>query len=378
MLGQFEAEVEVEATTHRLPILVAQGNGPALFGRNWLHAVRLNWNRILNTSQALPTKLQPYKALFEGRLGTIKAPKVHFHLNPDAVPRFHRARHIPYALRPKVKKEINRLVSLGIISRIQRNDWGTPIVVVPKPNGTIRICGDYKVTINPQMLVDPYEFPRPEDLFATLEGGVLFSKLDLSQAYNQLELDEESKKLCALNTPYGLFKVNRVPFGPASAPAKFQRVMDDMFRDLSYVKCYLDDILITGRTEEEHWKRLCEVLRSLLVSGAQLDLAKCMFAVPELPFLGHIISKDGLKTAPSKVQAVLEAQRPTDVTLLKSFLGLVNYYGRFIPRLAHSAAPLNILTQKGVHWKWEKTQEEAWQSLKKRFGVGRSPLPLQS
>ena len=174
----------------------------------------------------------------------------------------------------------------------------------------------------------------PEDIFSSLEGGVLFTKMDLSQAYLQLELDPPSKELSTINTPFGLYRYNRLPFGIASAPGKFQRVMDDLFRDLPWVKCYLDDILVAGRTEEEHWARLTEVLRR------RLQLEKCLFAVFELPYLGFIVSKDSLKTSLDKLKAVLETKRPEYLQSLRSFLGLVNYCGKFISRLASVAAPL--------------------------------------
>lgn len=180
--------------------------------------------------------------------------------------------------------------------------------------------------------MDQYPLPLPEDIFATLEGGVLFSKLDLSQAYLQLELDEFSKELSTVNTPFGLYRYNRLPFGVASAPGNFQRVMDDLFRDLPWVKCYLDDILIAGRTKEEHWTRVTEVLRRLQTAEVRLQLEKCLFAVSELPYLGFIISMDGLKTSPEKVRAVLETKRPENLQSLRAFLVLVNYYGKFILR----------------------------------------------
>jgi hypothetical protein len=204
--------------------------------------------------------------------------------------------------------------------------------------------------------------PLPEDIFATLEGGVLFVKLDLSQAYNQLELDELYQELCTINTPEGLFQYTRMPFGTASAPGKFQRVMDDIFRDTPWVKCYLDDIPIAGRTEKEHWTRVEIVLQKL---QEELQLEKCIFGVPEIPYLGFIVSKDGLKTSPEKINAVQNSEKPQNLISLRAYLGLVNYYGKFIPKLAHvSAPPLNELLKKEKPWRWETEQQDAWLAIK--------------
>lgn len=197
-----------------------------------------------------------------------------------------------------------------------------------------------------------------------MEGGVLFTKLDLSQAYLQLDLDEESQRLCTINTPLGLFQYTQMPFGPAPAPAKFQKVMDDLFRDLPWVKCYLDDILVAGHTREEHWHRVGIVLRPLQEAGVKLQLDKCMFGVSELPYLGFIISKDGHKTTTNKVEAIQQVKRPKDVASLRAFLGLVVYYAKFLPKFSSVAAPLNQLLKKGQQWAWGKNQEQAWEKIK--------------
>jgi len=345
--GVYNAEVKVKNERHRLPLLVVAGSGPSLVGRNWLHSIRLDWPSIFQLKVNLnPSILDSFKEVFGKDLGTIKVSRVNLQLKPGAIPKYHRPRPVPYALREKVKAEILKLEADGILKRVDHSDWGAPIVVVPKANGSIRICGDYKVTVNPYLIVDQYPLPLPEDIFATLEGGALFTKLDLSQAYLQLELDDASRKLCTINTFIGLFEYTRMPFGIASAPSIFQRVMDDMFRDLPWVKCYLDDILITGRNVEEHWQRVLEVLSRLQRAGVRLQREKCLFAVPELPYLGFVVSSEGLKTSPSKVKAILDTKRPHDLTSLRAYLGLVNYYGKFIPRLSAVAAPLNKLLRK--------------------------------
>ena len=130
-------------------------------------------------------------------------------------PRFFKSRPVPFAIRDTIDKELNELESSGVITKVAHSDWAAPIVPVPKKNGRFRICGDYKVTINQELEIDQYPLPKPENLFATLAGGKKFTKLDLSQAYQQLELDDPSKLLVTINTHRGLYRYNRLPFGVA-------------------------------------------------------------------------------------------------------------------------------------------------------------------
>ena len=211
--------------------------------------------------------------------------------------------------------------------------------------------------------MDHYPLPRPEDLFATLEAGACFIKLDLSRAYHQLELDDTSKALTTITTPYGLYQYNRLPFGVAVAPAKFQRVMEEIIGGLSYVKIFLDDLLIVAKDKEESWKRLEIVLAKLQKAGVRLQLSKCCFEMQE--YLGLIVSKEGLKTSKNKIKAIIEMEPPQNVGELRTFLGLINYYGRlFVPKLSQEAYPLNELLQKNKKWRWQDREQKAWERLR--------------
>ena len=163
-----------------------------------------------------------------------------------------------------------------------------------KDDGTVRICGDYRLTVNQASLIDSYPLPRVEDLFAALSGGKRFTKLDLSHSYLQLQLGEETKSLTTINTHRGLFQYNRLPFGLSSAPAVFQRTMDNLLKDLKHVTAYIDDILVTGSSEEEHLKNLEKVLIRLSKAGVRLKKEKCKFLCPQVDYLGHLIDEFGL------------------------------------------------------------------------------------
>ena len=159
---------------------------------------------------------------------------------------------------------------------------------VVKPNGSIRICGDYKLTVNQAAKVENYPLPRIEDIFASLAGGKRFTKLDLAHAYNQIPLDEEAQKLTVVNTHKGLYKYRRMPFGITSAPAMFQRTIETILQGIPNVSVYLDDILITGKTNEEHLKNLDEVLTRLEKAGVRLRRDKCAFMLEKIEYLGTL------------------------------------------------------------------------------------------
>ena len=258
VLGCCNVNLHYEGQTGQLPLLVVKGGGPPLLGRNWFSQIRLNWREIHQVQPAsVGSLLARYSSVFKKGLGTLQGYKAKIFVDPDATPRFHRARSVPFALREKVEQELQRLQDEGTLEPVDIADWAAPIVAVLKRDGnSVRICGDFSVTINPVSKLDRYPIPRVDELFSRLSNGKLFSKLDLSQAYQQIPLEETSKKYTVINTHRGLFKYTRLPFGIASAPGIFQRVIESLLQGIDGVIVYLDDILITGKTQEDHMKSL--------------------------------------------------------------------------------------------------------------------------
>ena len=268
VLGTISAEVQFKQQQETLPLLVVEGDGPSLLGRDWLYKIKLDWHELYHTQvvpSALQTVLDKHKEIFNDELGTVKDAAAKFQIDPQAMPKFYKPRPVPYAMRNLVEKELERLQLQGIIEPVKFSDWAAPIVPVLKKDGGIRICGDYKLTVNRAAKVDTYPLPRIDDLFAALAGGKAFSKLDLAHAYQQVPLDEAARKYVTINTQKGLFQYTRLPFGVSSAPAIFQRIMDNLLQGIPQVCVYLDDILVTGKSTEEHLKNLEEVLSRLNV-----------------------------------------------------------------------------------------------------------------
>ena len=369
--GVITVSVTYYDQTLELSLQVLNCPGPTLLGRDWLHKLKLNWSELFTVNQVstltLQSVLDNHKGIFEDKLGTVNVSDVHLHVKKDATPHFYRPRSVPYSMREKIETELQRLQSQGVIDPVLSSDWAAPIVPVIKKDGTVRICGDYKVTINKELERDVYPLPRVEDLFSSLSGGTLFSKLDLAHAYQQLVLDEESRKLTTINTTKGLFRYNRLPFGVSTAPAIFQRTMENLLQSIDNVCVYLDDILVTGPSQEAHLKNLDLVLTRLETAGVKLKQQKCAFLLPEVEYLGHKITKYGLQPTAEKIRAIKEAPVPENLTQLKSFLGLVNYYAKFVSNLSSILAPLYLLLQKESPWQWGPEQQSAFDVAKEQL-----------
>jgi hypothetical protein len=351
--------VKYEEYEGRQTLHVVEGCGPSLLGRDWMNNIRLNWQSIRSVSSEVPTcrdLVQKYAEVFEDNRGTLQNYRAHLSLREGARPQFHRPRSVPFAIRDTVGQELDRLEETGVLRKVNYSEWAAPIVPVPKKDGSLRICGDYKMTINPFLLVDQYPVPNPSELLASLTCGRKFTKLDLTAAYTQMALDDESSKLVTINTHQGLYQYLRLPFGVASAPALFQRAMDGILQGIPHVVCYMDDILVTGTSAAEHAANLEEVLKRLKQHGLRLREKKCAFYQDSVQYLGHTIDCFGIHTSPKKVAAVADAPTPQNVSRLRSFLGMVNYYGKFLPDLATTLSPLYCLLRKSTPWRWGQKQ----------------------
>ncbi|CAM4420123.1 unnamed protein product [Caretta caretta] len=237
------------------------------------------------------------------------------------------------------------------------------IIPIVKKDGSLLICGDFKVTVNPVLCAEQYPLPRFDDLFAGLAGRQKFSKIDLSQAYLQMHINEKSKELFTTVTHKGLYRYCRLPFRITSAPVLFQRAMDQILCGLPGVQCYLEDILVPGRNEEDHLKNLEATPQRLEEYGLRVRKDKCEFSQPSVEYLGHIMDAAGLHK-PANVKAIVEAPPPQNVSQLCSFLGILNYYGKFISQVATLLKPLHELLGQNKTWKWTEACYVAFNKAK--------------
>ena len=368
VLGTILVQVKFKNQTRTLSLFVVNTDGPTLLGRDWMRQLKLDWSMVnhvlMEKNGRLEALMRKYEELFKPAMGAIQGVKAKLTVKADAHPKFCKARSVPFSIKQRVGEELDRLEKEGIVERVMHSDWATPIVPVPKKDGTFRICGDYKVTVNPALEVDQYPLPKPEDIFASLAGGTAFSKIDLSQAYQQLLLDKESQQYLTVNTHQGLYRYKRLTFGVASAPAIFQRVMDTMLQGIPNVVCYLDDILVTGATIEAHLDNLEAVLHRLQQHGVRMNKEKSVFLAKKVTYLGHVIDAEGLHKSPTLTEAIVQAPPPQNTQELRSFLGMLNYYGKFIPNLATLLHPLNGLLRSGVKWQWSAQCRQAFEKAK--------------
>ena len=256
---------------------------------------------------------------------------------------------------------------LDVISRVNEpTDWCAGMVVVPKPNGQVRICVDL-THLNDSVCRERHPLPAVDNTLAQLAGAMVFSKLDANSGFWQIPLSPESIPLTTFITPFGRFCFLRLPFGITSALEHFQRRMSEILGDLEGVVCLIDDVLVHGRTQEEHDERLFQVLSRFQNEGLTLNQVKCKFSQRQVPFLGQIVNDFGIQPDPNKVEAIKNVPVPTNVGEIRRFLGAVNKLSKFAPNLAEVTKPLRELLVKGNQWVWGEAQRSAFAEIKRKL-----------
>jgi len=310
-----------------------------------------------------------FSELFKPELGCLHGVQLEVEFKPEARPIFCKPRSVPFAMREELAQAYDAGIARRVWTPTSVSDWGTPVVPVRKASQTcnkpaLRVCGDYSVTVNPQLETHRHLLRLPEELMRKLGGGYGFTKIDLEDAYNQVRLGPKSRERLALSTHCRVLLQNVLPFGISFAPGYFQQVMDDITSDLPGAAVYLDDILCSGATAEAHLRNLRRLLERLRDKGLRCWLEKSTFAQPQVVHLGHVLSSDGIHQSP-KVDALNGMPAPHDVSTLRSFLGSVQFYAKFLPpTFASVAEPLYSLTRKGHRLAWGSEEEAAFRRLK--------------
>ena len=264
----------------------------------------------------------------------------------------------------ELKQQLEELLEKGFI-RPSTSPYGAPIIFVKKKDGSFRLCTDYRA-LNKVTVKNKYPIPRIDELLDQLHGAKYFTKLDLRQGYHQIRITPTDIEKTAFRTRYGLYEWTVLLFGLTNAPNTFMRLMNDAFHpylDKSVV-IYLDDILIYSKTAEEHAIHLQEVLEVLRQNKLFAKLSKCLLAQAKVDFRGHIVSDKGIATDPQKAVAIKDWPTPNNVRDVRSFLGLANYYRRFVAHFSSVAAPLTALTGSLIKWLWGPEEQKAFDALK--------------
>ncbi|MGC8821243.1 MAG: reverse transcriptase domain-containing protein, partial [Fervidobacterium sp.] len=310
--------------------------------------------------------LKKYASLFQPDTSRNGKPSIVKHqINTgEARPIRQAPRSIPLAKRDEVKNLIDEMERNGVIEP-SSSPWSSPVVLVKKKDGTTRFCVDYR-KLNDVTKKDSYPLPRIDDTLDTLAGSKWFSTLDLKSGYWQVDIEKSDREKTAFSVGNGLWQFTVMPFGLCNAPATFERLMERVLSGLHWKAClvYLDDIIVVGRSFEEHLSNLEKVFQRISRARLTLNPKKCSFLQKEVKYLGHKVSEYGIETDDEKIAAVKTWPRPKDLSQLRSFLGLCTYYRRFVPGFSIIASPLHELSRKNQQFNWQQRQEEAFQKLK--------------
>ena len=287
----------------------------------------------------------------------------------DSPPIRQKPYRLPFSKREKAEECVQQMLEEGIIEP-SNSPWASPITLVPKPDGSIRFCIDYR-KLNAVTVKDSHPIPNIQDVLDGLQGATVFSTLDLKSGYWQMPLHKEDQAKSAFVTQSGCYQFRRLPFGLVNAPSQFQREMNRILSGLIGKICfvYIDDVIVYSKNPEDHPKHLEQVFQRLREHSLQLKQSKCCFGLPKVQLLGHTVSAEGTKPQVEKVEAILQMEPPSDARGVRRFLGMAGYYRRFIPRFSEIACPLTELTKTKQPFLWTPECEEAFQTLKTSLSV---------
>jgi len=364
-VGMFTTRLSYGGRTLNANVFVVKGLRQNLLGRSECVGLNLVMRCSQVSAQSWVRPFTEFPGLFN-RLGLLRT-SYNIKIRTDAMPFcLSQPRRVPLALMAKLKEKLKEMLQMGVIEKVEEpTDWCSGIVLVKKQNtDDIRLCIDF-TKLNQAVEREHHPMPVVDYTLGQLKGVKYITKLDCVSGFWQVPLSEDSKKLTTFITPYGRFCCCRLPFGISSAPEYFQKRVSQILEGLEGVANLIDDIIVWGRTIQEYDARLRAALRRLEENNITLNAKKCQFCVQETTFLGHRISADGISPDPLKVQAIAELTAPNNVKGVRSFLGMVNYLGKFIPRLSETLTPIYNLLRGNEEFVWSADCEKAFRSILK-------------
>lgn len=307
--------------------------------------------------------LLEYKDLFSG-IGEIDMEPYEFKVKPDSTGTVQFSHKVPFHLMNDLEKELKEMVDNKIIVKVNEpTEWVNRMLVVKKPKGGIRICLDPK-NLNESLLREHFALPTFEQISSKFQGVKWFSTLDANKGFYQIKLTDKSSRMTTFMTHKGRYRFLRLPFGVSVAPEIFHRTFRELFEQVEGTEVYIDDIIVFGKTKEEHDRRLEKVLKIARSKGVKFNKLKCNFSQNSIKFLGHIFSEQGIQPDKDKVSGISNMSPPKNLKELEKFLGLCTYLSKFIPNFSEKTAFLRELTKKNVLWQWLEPQQRAFDDLK--------------
>ncbi|XP_003739239.1 uncharacterized protein K02A2.6-like [Galendromus occidentalis] len=375
---------------------------PELIGRDWLRELPLHWSKLLtgenkvhhlnasnqnssygaSDTEDFKSKarklLGKYENLTKPGIGCIPNSEARLELTSEDPAPYTSGAHQPAeALIEKTNKELDFLEEYGVITKVNTSEWSHPMCVVPRAKGKkVRICGNFKAGINRHIKIDSHPLKNIRHALDNIGNGKTFSKLDVFSAFLHLPVREKDRKYLIVNTHRGLYQFNRMANGLSNAPAIWQRFIEGVLADIPGCECVMDDILVTGATNEEHLRRLDTVFSRLNEHDIRLNSEKCVFFEESVTYCGFLIKNQEIHKCDDKVKAIREAPSPKNASDLRSFLGIIQFYSGFAARLADLAHPLYSLLKSNAKFLWDSSMEKSFQAVKEELCSPRVLVPF--
>jgi hypothetical protein len=376
-LGTYTLDVSVADKHTQITFdIIEQAPWPIIDGRT---CVKQGWIQMQVHAVAQHSSLTKeqimcdYKDVFTG-LGCLPG-KYHIDIDPEVKPVQHAPRRVPVPLKAQLKAKILEMEEMGVIEKVNGpSEWISSLVAVKKGDNKLRLCMDPR-DLNKAIRRPKYQIPTVEEVLPNLARAKIFSVVDAKDGFFQIELDQESSELTTFWTPFGKYRYKRCPFGISSAPEEYQRRQKEVLEGLLGVDVIADDIICFGSgdtTEEaeiDHDNNMLQLLERARKVNLKLNSTKLKYKLEEVEYMGHLLTKDGVKPDPHKVEAILKMPRPQDAKAVQRLLGTVNYLAKFLPCLSEVSEPLRRLTRTDTPWHWETQQEEAYQAILKLIVV---------
>ena len=375
VIGKFEATIECHGQTVAETVLVMQGGGRCLLSSSAAKCLQVlkvgleiaSTATVYSVHGDIESTADRFPKVFSG-VGKLSGYQLKLHIDHKLTPVAQKPRQVPYTLKDKVQQRIEELLDLDIIEKVSGpTTWVSPAVFVPKPNkDEVWICIDMR---HPTEDIQREKLPIPtvDEVLEEMNGGTVFSKLDMNIGFHQIDLEEASRDITTFSAGDSLFLYKRLSFGVNSAPEQYQNIVRQTINDCPGATNIADDIVVHGKMTEEHDRNLITLLHCLQERNLTLNKDKCKIGMSQIVFMGLLFTKHGVGPTEEKVRAVHETEPPTNVAGLRIFPGLISFSSRFLPNFATTAEPLRKLTQQDTKWKWGKEKNKAFEALKRQL-----------